>query len=127
MPSQIFLPANLTSTANTSPLPQVLFYTDRAVVRGMQDKFAVYADRFPTWGAESTAMHQFAVWTALELEGFGASLQHYNPLIDEKVASTWAIDRDWELTSTLVFGAPTGEAGQKTFESLEKRVKVFGA
>ena len=93
----------------------------------MQEKFALYADRFPVWGTESTAMHQFAVWTALELEGFGANLQHYNPLIDAKVASTWGVDESWELASTLVFGTPVGEAGPKTFVPLEERVKVFGA
>ena len=72
-------------------------------------------------------MHQFAVWTALELAGFGANLQHYNPLIDEKVASTWGISKDWELTSMLVFGSPTAGPGEKSFKSLEERVRVFGA
>ncbi len=93
----------------------------------MQDKFALYADRFPVWATESNAMHQLAVWTALELEGFGANLQHYNPLIDEKVAATWGISKDWELTSTLVFGTPVGEPREKAFLPLEERVKVFGA
>ncbi|KAE9368047.1 Nitroreductase [Stipitochalara longipes BDJ] len=105
----------------------VLFYTDKSVIKQMQEKFALYADRFPVWGTESTAMHQLAVWTALELEGFGANLQHYNPLIDEKVASTWGIEKDWELTSMLVFGAPTAGPGEKTFVPLEERVRVFGA
>jgi predicted oxidoreductase (fatty acid repression mutant protein) len=27
-------------------------------------------------------MHQLVVWTALEIEGYGASLQHYNELIE---------------------------------------------
>jgi predicted oxidoreductase (fatty acid repression mutant protein) len=105
----------------------VLFYTDKKAVKGMQEKVALYADRFPTWGTESTAMHQFAVWTALEQEGFGASLQHYNPLVDAKVASTWGVDEDWQLTSMLVFGTPVGGAGEKSFSPLEERVKVFGA
>jgi uncharacterized protein len=108
-------------------LQQVLFYTDKPTVKGMQDKFALYADRFPVWATESTAMHQLAVWTALELEGFGANLQHYNPLIDEKVAETWGISKDWQLASTLVFGTPVGEPGEKAFLPLEERVKVFGA
>jgi predicted oxidoreductase (fatty acid repression mutant protein) len=93
----------------------------------MQDKFALYAERFPIWASESTAMHQLAVWTALELEGFGANLQHYNPLIDEKVRSTWGVDEDWQLTASLVFGSPVGGPGEKTFLPLEERVKVFGA
>lgn len=72
-------------------------------------------------------MTQFAIWTALELEGLGASLQHYNPLIDAKVTQTWGLPETWELNAQLVFGEKKGEAGEKTFEPIEERVKVFGA
>jgi predicted oxidoreductase (fatty acid repression mutant protein) len=71
-------------------------------------------------------MHQFAIWTALEAEGLGCNLQHYNPLIDAKVAEKWGVDSDWELNAQLVFGKPEGKAGEKQFQSLESRVKVFG-
>ncbi|KAN0095109.1 Nitroreductase [Hyaloscypha variabilis] len=105
----------------------VLFYTDHATLRVYQEKFALYADRFPTWGTESTAMHQLAVWTALNLEGLGANLQHYNPLVDERVAKEWGVSKDWELMSMLVFGAPVAEPGVRTYEAVEERVRVFGA
>ena len=72
-------------------------------------------------------MHQFAIWTALEAEGLGANLQHYNPLIDSKVTSTWGIDETWELKAQLVIGTPTGAAGEKTHKPIEERFKVFGA
>jgi predicted oxidoreductase (fatty acid repression mutant protein) len=36
-------------------------------------------------------MHQFAAWTALEAEGLGANLQHYNPLPDQKASEIWNI------------------------------------
>jgi predicted oxidoreductase (fatty acid repression mutant protein) len=72
-------------------------------------------------------MHQYAVWVALEAEGLGANLQHYNPLIDEKVQSTWNVPATWLLKSQLVFGHPEGEAGPKTFKPIEDRLKVYGA
>lgn len=73
-------------------------------------------------------MHQFAIWTALEAEGLGANLQHYNPLIDEKVAAQWGIDADWVLSAQLVFGKREGEAGPKEVSTIEgERFKVFGA
>jgi predicted oxidoreductase (fatty acid repression mutant protein) len=106
---------------------QVLFFDDRETIQEMQNTYAIYHDKFPIWAAESTAMHQFAVWTALELEGFGANLQHYDPLIDEKVASTWKLPETWKLKATLVFGTPTGPAGDKSFKPVEDRFKVFGA
>lgn len=95
----------------------------------MQDKFAIYAERFPGWANQSDGMHQFVVWAALEAEGLGANLQHYNPLIDQKVAAEWGVDSDWELSAQLVFGGKVGEGGvgEKTHEPVEgERLKVFG-
>jgi len=105
----------------------VLFFDDRTTVAGMQKNFALYADKFPVWASQSNAITQFAVWTALEAEGLGANLQHYNPLIDQKVAATWGVSSDWELNAQLVFGKKEGEAGGKEFKPLEERFKVFGA
>ncbi|KAJ4414395.1 type II nitroreductase [Gnomoniopsis sp. IMI 355080] len=105
----------------------VLFYEDQKVVNGMQEKFAIYADRFPTWATQSNAMLQFAVWTALEAEGLGANLQHYNPLVDERVAAEWKVPADWKLSAMLVFGGKTGEAGPKDFTPLEDKFKAYGA
>jgi len=93
----------------------------------MQEKFALYADRFPGWAVQSNAMHQFMLWTALEAEGLGCNLQHYNPLIDSKVAEMWNVPKDWELNAQLVFGVPVAPAGEKTFMPVEERLKVFGA
>ena len=66
------------------------------------------------------------VWTGLEALGFGANLQHYNPLIDAGVAKQWDLPTDWRLIAQLVFGAPEAEAGEKVQKPAEDRVKVFG-
>ncbi|KAH8764884.1 Nitroreductase-like protein [Diaporthe sp. PMI_573] len=105
----------------------VLFFEDQDVVKGMQEKFALYADRFPTWAAHSDAMLQFSVWTALEAEGLGANLQHYNPLIDDRVAAEWKVPASWKLQAQLVFGGKTGAAGEKTYAPIESKYKTFGA
>lgn len=104
----------------------VLFFEDRKVVKDMQDNAPLYADKFPTWAQHTNAMHQYAVWTALASIDIGASLQHYSPIIDDKVAETWDVDKDWELVAQLVFGAIEQPAGDKTFEPMEERLKVFG-
>lgn len=105
----------------------VLFFIDNTVVSGMQEKFALYKDRFPTWAEHSTAMLQFATWTTLEAEGLGANLQHYNPLIDERVAAEWGIPSNWSLTAQLVFGGRAGEPGPKDHLPLEQTFKVAGS
>ena len=108
-------------------MTQVLFFTDRPTISGMQENYSVYADKFPIWADQSDAMHQYAIWTALELEGLGANLQHYNPLIDSKVAEQWNVPKGWQLSSQLVFGAPAAPAGEKTFLDVADRFKVYGA
>lgn len=72
-------------------------------------------------------MQQWLLWTALELEGLGANLQHYSPLIDEKVAATWKLPASWKLNAQLVFGGRAAEPGEKQFKPLDERVKFFGA
>jgi len=93
----------------------------------MQAKFPRYAATLPTWANHSDGMAQHIAWTALDAEGLGASLQHYNPLIDTMVQETWNVPKDWELSAQLVFGTPTGQAGEKQFSELRERIKVYGA
>ncbi|MDP4095590.1 nitroreductase family protein [Paenibacillus sp. P96] len=102
----------------------VLFFEDNNVVAGLQQSFPSYADNFPVWANQSNGMLQLVVWTALEQEGLGASLQHYNPLIDERVKQEWSIPESWRLIAQMPFGKPVAQPGEKEFKSLAERVKV---
>lgn len=103
----------------------VLFFEDQSVIQQLQSSFALYKDNFPIWSQHSTGMLQFIVWTALEAEGFGASLQHYSPLIDTEVSEQWNVPTTWKLIAQLPFGKPTAPPGDKEFKPIEDRVKVF--
>ena len=48
----------------------VLYFEDSEVVEELQEKFALYKENFPIWSQQSSGMLQFAIWTALEIEGF---------------------------------------------------------
>jgi len=102
----------------------VLFFEDNNVVAQLQQNFAAYADNFPIWSNQSNGMLQLVIWTALEQEGLGASLQHYNPLIDEKVKQEWNLPEHWRLIAQMPFGKPTATPGEKEFQPIEERVKV---
>lgn len=102
----------------------ILFYEDQNVVEGLQQAFPSYAAKFPRWSEHTSAMHQFAIWTMLEDAGLGASLQHYNPLIDEEIAKTWNINPKWTLIAQIPFGNPVGELQEKEFSPLEGRIIV---
>lgn len=60
-------------------------------------------------------MHQFVIWTALEIEGFGASLQHYDELIETDVKKEWSVPENWKLIAQMPFGKPTEKPGEKEF------------
>ncbi|PJK02549.1 nitroreductase family protein [Lysobacteraceae bacterium NML75-0749] len=104
----------------------VLFFEDQDVVKGLQEKFALYADNFPIWSEHTSAMHQYVIWSTLAAAGVGGNLQHYNPVIDAQVASTWNIPSHWKLRAQLVFGGISAPAGEKAFAPLQERVKVHG-
>jgi hypothetical protein len=103
----------------------VSFFEDQTVVEGLQGAFPTYQDRFPIWSQHSNGMLQFVIWTALEEQGLGASLQHYNPLIDEKVKAEWGLPETWQFVAQMPFGKPLAAAGEKEFKPLGDRVKVF--
>ncbi len=103
----------------------ILYFEDMRVVEGLQQQFPLYADNFPVWSNQSSGMLQFAIWSALDIEGWGASLQHYNPVIDEAVKAAWNIPVSWKLIAQMPFGKPAAEPGEKTFQPLEERIKVL--
>lgn len=103
----------------------LLFYEDTTVTKELQQRFPLYADHFPVWAQQTSAMHQFAVWTMLEENGLGASLQHYNPLSDDVIRQEWNIDPAWQLVAQMPFGVALDTPQEKTFRSLEERVKVY--
>lgn len=104
----------------------VLFYEDRTTVARLQRENPLYSDRFPIWSQQTSGMHQLAVWTMLEDMGFGASLQHYNPIIDSAVRKEWNISGTWELIAQMPFGSPAEDMLQKTFLPMEERIFTFG-
>lgn len=103
----------------------VLFYEDQDVIKDLQDQFPLYADNFPVWSEHSSAIAQFATWTALAEINIGASLQHYNPIVDEEVAQTFDIPANWKLRAQLVLGSIEAPAGEKSFMDDSKRFKTF--
>jgi len=103
----------------------ILYFDDASVVEGLQQKFPSYKDNFPIWSHHASGMLQYIIWTSLELEGLGASLQHYNPLIDEAVKQQWSLPASWRLIAQMPFGNPTVPAEEKPHQPLEERVKVF--
>lgn len=103
----------------------VLFFEDENIVQNLQKKMPLYADNFPTWATQSNAMIQYMVWATLADKNIGASLQHYNPLIDEDTRRMFHLPSSWRLIAQMPFGGIAERAAEKSHEPLEKRIKVF--
>lgn len=103
----------------------VLYFEDQDVIRGLQEQFSLYKDNFPIWSQQSSGMLQMVVWTALEDEGFGASLQHYSELVDADVKKEWNIPENWKFIAQMPFGKPSFQPDPKQFNIADEHIKVF--
>ncbi len=88
----------------------------------MQEQYALYADNFPIWAQQSNGMLQINIWSVLRELGIGANLQHYNPVIDEKVKALFNIPEYYQLIAQMPFGGIDTLPDEK--ENINKRVTI---
>ena len=125
VPEDSFTSTNAKINSFAAGYGTVLFFEDQDAVKSLQEQFPLYAEHFPAWSEHSTGIAQFAVWASLAEQYIGASLQHYNPVIDDEVAATFDIPENWKLRAELVFGSIEVPAGEKTFLDDSIRFKRF--
>jgi predicted oxidoreductase (fatty acid repression mutant protein) len=101
----------------------ILYFEDENVVKGLQEQFPLYKDNFPVWAQQSNGMLQYIIWTAIEAEGYGASLQHYNELIEVDVKAEWKLPDNWKLIGQMPFGKPVNLPQEKVYQPIESRVQ----
>ena len=103
----------------------VLFFEDENVIKQMKKQYPLYAEQFSVWASQANGMLQSNVWMLLEENGLGASLQHYNPLIDKKIQKEWNLPKHWQLVAQMPFGMPVNLPEPKTFIPIKERMKVY--
>lgn len=105
----------------------ILIYEDESALMRLRLDAPDYAENVERWSEQSSGMLQFALWTALEDMGFGASLQHYNPIIDKAVSERWLIDKSWRLIAQMPFGLPKDTpAPHIQKRPIHERCLIFG-
>lgn len=102
----------------------ILYYLDREVLKASQEALPSYADNFEIWSNQANAMLQYITWIGLRDKGLGASLQHYNPVIDDALAEMFDIPDHWQLLAQMPFGGIEEEVEPKELEDISKRVIV---
>lgn len=103
----------------------ILYLYDENTVKKMQEDFSTYADNFPVWANQANGMLQISVWSMLRELNVGASLQHYNPVIDERVKKIFNIPSEYKLLAQMPFGGIVSEPEAKEKENIDERVKII--
>lgn len=103
----------------------MLYGYDSDVAAEFQGEFPRYVENFRDW-ARQARMLRLSIWDALRELGIGASLQHYNPVIDEKIRALFDLPDSYVLVAQMPFGETGAEPEDKEKEDIEKRVRVEG-
>ena len=77
------------------------------------------------WTYEANGMLQYMIWQALAENEIGASLQHYNELIEDDVKKMLSLPDNWKILAQMPFGSIEKSPAEKTFLPLENRFKIF--
>lgn len=103
----------------------ILFFEDTEIINELKETYAMYAENFSRWSNQANGMLQNNIWTALSQVNIGANLQHYNPLIDDKIKELFSIPDTWKLTAQMPFGSIEAQANEKYIEDISTRLKVY--
>ncbi|MGN0837763.1 MAG: nitroreductase family protein [Pyramidobacter sp.] len=103
----------------------ILCFYDAETVKNMQAQFPRYAENFPVWANQAGGMLQISLWSALRELNIGASLQHYNPVIDDAVKKLFKIPENYVLLAQMPFGGIVEEPQPKAPETPGARVRII--
>lgn len=101
----------------------LLVFEDEKVLEEKREKFKSYREQVPSWSYQGSGILQYAIWLQLVEVGLSASLQHYNPMIDERVKERFKIDDSWSLISQIPFGLSDEKLEAREFLPFEKIVR----
>lgn len=126
IPADKFPPTEQKIKSFDAAFGTILYFEEWKEVKKLQAKFPAYKDNFPLWAYQSNGMLEFMIWTALAQGAVGASLQHYNPLVDKGVQQLFQTPPSWKLIAQMPFGQPYEPPQPKDFLPLDERVKIRG-
>ena len=103
----------------------ILFFEDKKALTALKKQFPQYAKNMRLWTQQANGMLQYMVWQTMAENDVGASLQHYNELIEDKISDLFHLPKTWELVAQMPFGAVESEPKAKTFLPVEERLIIL--
>ena len=102
----------------------ILLLRDLDAVEQMKKDYVTYADEMDGWSWQDLGIAMVNIWNSLAEVNVGANIQHYNPLIDDEVKTTWDIPANYQLVGQMVFGGIVSRPGDKERKSGDELVEI---
>lgn len=103
----------------------ILFFEDLHELAKLKKQYPLYKDNMHDWTMQSNGILQYMIWQTLAENDEGASLQHYNELVDKQVNNWLDLPNHWHIVAQMPWGSIEKEPEPKTFLPIEPRLKIF--
>lgn len=124
VPSEPFKRAEIKLQTFSKAYGTILLLRDLDAVEQMKKDYATYANEMDAWSWQDLGIAMVNIWNSLAEINVGANIQHYNPLIDGEVKSTWNIPDNYQLVGQMVYGGIVSRPGDKERKGGDELVKV---
>ena len=102
----------------------ILLFRNLDVIEQTKRDFATYAHEVDSWSWQNLGIVLVNIWNSLAEVNVGANIQHYNPLIDDKVKATWSVPDNLQLVGQMVYGGIASRPGVKARKSGDELVRI---
>lgn len=125
VPSNKFEPTQKKMNMFSNAKGTILFFENTQIIEQLKQDYPLYKDQFDNFALRGMGILQGNIWNALAEVEIGASLQHYNPLIDEAVKEEWDIPEYYQLSAQMVFGGIGSIPEPKEKVDVHTRINLY--
>lgn len=108
-----------------SGIGTVLFFDDTEVTEKLKKDYPNYAHNFEPWASQVQGSHQLMTWLGLTDMGYGANLQHYIGMDDDRVRKQVNVPDTWRFVAHMPFGKVVHPESDKPSKPLSEMLKVI--
>ena len=124
VPSEAFKRTEVKLNTFSQGAGTILLFRNLGVIEQTKLDFATYAHEVDSWSWQNLGVVMINIWNSLVEVNVGANIQHYNPLIDDKVKVTWDVPDNLQLVGQLVYGGIASRPGVKARKSGDELVRI---
>lgn len=125
VPSNKFEPTQKKMDMFSNAKGTILFFENTQIIEQLKLDYPLYKDQFDNFALRGMGILQGNIWNALAEVEIGASLQHYNPLIDEAVKEEWDVPEHYQLSAQMVFGGIGSIPEPKEKVDVHTRINLY--